>query len=91
MFTVRWTRAALDRLAEIWLRVPSGQRHALTTATHVLDGRLAGDPQNEGESRPGGRRVLLVPPLGVAFKVDLQAHKVIVLQAWYIRPPRPRP
>jgi hypothetical protein len=91
MFTVRWTRAALDRLAAIWLRVPSAQRRALTAATHAIDGRLSNDPLNEGESRPAGRRVLLVPPLGVAFRANAQARTVIVLQAWYIRPPQSRP
>jgi hypothetical protein len=91
MFTVRWTRAALDRLTAIWLRVDSGQRRAITAATHAIDGRLRSDPLNEGESRSGGRRVLLVAPLGVAFRVDAQTRTVTVLQAWYIRPPRPRP
>ncbi len=91
MFSVRWTRTALDRLTAIWLRLASAQRRALTAATHAIDGRLASDPLNEGESRPGGRRVLLLPPLGVAYRVDPQRQTVTVLQAWYIRPARPRP
>jgi len=81
MFTVRWKRAALDRLADIWLR--AADRKAITAASHQIDLLLSDDPENLGESRPRGRRVLLdAPPLGVIYRVDPATQTVYVLTVW---------
>jgi hypothetical protein len=80
MFTVRWKRVARDRLAELWLAAPD--RAAVTQATHHIDQLLCSNPENKGESRDNGRRVLLVPPLGVVFRIRETDRVVEVLRVW---------
>jgi hypothetical protein len=64
------------------LAADSQQRQAITDATHQIDQQLQADPANQGESRPKGRRVLLVAPLGVLFRVDTQRSIVRIMQVW---------
>lgn len=83
--TVRWTQEARTELAEIWLRADSAQRRAITAVTHAIDQRLAIDPENEGESRSAGRRVLFERPLGIMFRVQRSRAVVRVTRVWKIR------
>jgi WD40 repeat protein len=62
MFRVEWLQSALDELATIWTQADSAERQAITRATHLIDQQLQQDPDNQGESRPKGRRVLFAPP-----------------------------
>jgi plasmid stabilization system protein ParE len=80
MFTVRWTQRAEDQLAEVWTRAPD--RNAVTAAAREIDDLLKADPGDRGESRDGGRRVLLVPPLGVVFVVRDADQTVFVMGIW---------
>jgi hypothetical protein len=82
MFRVRWKQSALDELAALWMAADSEGRRAITAATHRIDQLLQGDPENQGESRPGGRRILFVPPLGLLYRVDPAQSVVHVLQVW---------
>jgi len=85
MFRVRWKRSAVNELANLWIRADSVQRQAITTASHLIDQRLQADPYAEGESRPGGRRVLLVAPLGITFRIEADGQTVSVLCVWLFR------
>jgi plasmid stabilization system protein ParE len=80
MFAVRWKKVARENLAEIWLQ--AADRNAVTRATHRIDQLLRSNPEQKGESRDGGRRVLLEPPLGVVFRVRTQGQIVEVLRVW---------
>jgi plasmid stabilization system protein ParE len=82
MFTVRWTRRAIRRLTQIW--VDAHDQAAVTTAVARIDRLLAVDPGNQGESRPGRKRVMFVSPLGVKFRVYPQEGIVRVLSVWRI-------
>jgi hypothetical protein len=79
MFQVEWLQIALDELTNLWIKADSSQRQAITAAGHVLEQRLQSDPANEGESRPGGRRITFVPPLAVRFQVETDGQTVTVL------------
>ena len=85
MFTVRWRRSALNELASLWTAADSARRQAITTASRAIDLELQRDPQEKGESRPEGRRILLIPPLGVTFRVDVSRSVVWVLHVWQFR------
>lgn len=76
-FTVVWSRGAEDELAEIWFAVRDRSR--IAEAAHEIDRRLRRDPVNEGESRDQGRRILLLPPLGVTYEVLSDDRLVRVL------------
>jgi mRNA-degrading endonuclease RelE of RelBE toxin-antitoxin system len=89
---MRWTvvyhRRAEDELARIWL-FPT-IRQAVTDAAAQVDQILRDSPLEAGESRASGRRILLVPPLGVKFEVSEPDRIVRVLDVWHIEKHRPR-
>ena len=79
-YTVVWKPEAERNLASIWNR--SSNRNAVTSATHVIDQTLGTAPQDAGESREEGFRVLFVRPLGVMFEVSPDDRTVRVVTVW---------
>ena len=79
-YTVIWTPNAEGMLAELWLN--SAHRQAVTAASHAIDQQLRIDPDQQGESRDQGRRILLETPLGVLFRVLPADRIVYVLTVW---------
>ena len=80
MFRVRWKRSAVNQLARVWVQANSAERQAITAASHEVDLRLQRDPENEGESRPKGRRIMFEAPLAVTFRIEADGRTVSVLQ-----------
>jgi hypothetical protein len=89
MFRARWARRALEELTALWTAADSAGRQASTQANHQIDQQLQRDPANAGESRPRGRRILFVPPLGALFRIERDGRTVSVLHVWSIHPNRP--
>ena len=89
MFRVEWLQTALDELAAVWLHANSAERKRITAASHPIDQQLQTDPDNQGESRHRGRRVLIVSPLGVTFRVEPATATVAVLHVWRFRQRKP--
>ena len=56
---------------------------AITQAMNRIDFLLQNSPQDRGESRDSGKRILIVPPLSVIYRIHEADHKVFVLQARY--------
>ena len=79
-YTVIWVPDAEQELAAIWMA--AGDRDAVTAAAHRIDQILRRYPDQKGESRPEGRRILLEPPLGVLFIVQPLDRIVYVLNVW---------
>jgi len=79
-FEVIWIPSAVQELAAIWLQ--ASDRQAVTTAAHAIEKRLESDPENDGESRPKGRRILHSKPLGVRYRVLVDRRLVKVLRVW---------
>lgn len=79
MFQVEWLQIALDELTDFWAQADSTQRENITAASHALEQRLQRDPANEGESRPGGRRITFIPPLAVRFQIEADGRTVTIL------------
>jgi hypothetical protein len=52
------------------------------------DDILSSDPLGSGESRPGGRRILHVPPLGLIYRLEPDGFTVTILKVWIYRPRR---
>ena len=78
--TVLWVPSAEQELVAIWLE--HGDRDRVTAAADEIDRRLRRDPENQGESREEGLRILLVAPLGVDFEIRAEDRKVQVLSVW---------
>lgn len=85
MYRVQWVKSALDELTVGWTNADSTLREAITSAVHELDEHLRTDPLAQGESRPEGRRVVFVSPLGITFRVDEGDRIVAVLRVWLLR------
>ncbi len=85
-FTVVWTPNAERRLADLWMRQPLLQRE-ITAAANEVDARLRLNPLDQGESRVGSLRIMLVEPLIVDFEVLLDDQRVEVLN---VALPKPR-
>jgi hypothetical protein len=85
MFRLHWLQTALDQLMTIWMPADSPLRKAITTATQQIDQQLQSDPYGQSESRPQGRRILLVSPLGVLFRIEADGLTVTVLRVWVFR------
>ena len=82
MYTVQWARSALDKLAKEWINADSTGRWAITHAIGQIDDELQLAPHHVGESRPTGRRIIFVAPLGVVYKVISEDRIVHVLDVW---------
>jgi hypothetical protein len=79
-YTVLWVPAAEGKLAELWM--DASRQSELSDAANAIDVRLRTSPLDQGESREKGRRILLLPPLGVKFEVFPGDRLVRVLHVW---------
>lgn len=79
-FTVVWTEAAERELSAIWLS--STNRAFISAAANKIDETLRVDPDQQGESRNPGQRILLETPLGVTFEILTDDNLVRVLDVW---------
>jgi hypothetical protein len=82
-YTVLWLPGAENELAAVWMA--SADREAVTTASAELDRRLTDDPENEGESRVGNRRITFEKPLAIYYDVDTAGELVRVGRVWEFR------
>jgi hypothetical protein len=82
MFQVRWEDTALNELAALWIQAEATLREEITTATSQIDEELEANPYVLGESRPEGRRILFIYPLGVLFRIEQDEQTISVLHIW---------
>lgn len=81
-FQVVWDVAAYRRLERIWTDVSDVRPYL--NAFDEIEAMLSVDAATRGESRAEGRRILLVPPLGVIFCVQTRLGEVHILEVWTI-------
>jgi hypothetical protein len=81
-FKTQWQPAARDELAELWLNAATDTRREITVAAREIDLALQHSPQDVGESRSDGRRIVFAAPLAVVFEVEEPACVVRVLKVW---------
>jgi hypothetical protein len=81
-WTVLWLPDAEQELADAWLNAPF--RDAVTRAAHIIDQLLQRDPENNGQPILNGRRCVLVPPLGVLFRILADEQRVEVIHVWLL-------
>lgn len=88
MYRLRWSRRAMDELADQWIQGDSSARDRITAAVFTVERRLRLDAAHEGESRESGRRILFEPPLAVTFRVERDGDTVSVIQVRVFREKR---
>ena len=79
-YTVVWKPEAARRLAELWLKAENQQ--ALADAANLIERELGAAPNSVGEQRIGSIRVVVVPPVGMYFRVNAEDRQVLVLTVW---------
>lgn len=79
-YRVIWHAAAFRRLRRAW--IAAKEPDAALKAFDELEEILGTDAHLKGESRDEARRILLVPPIGIIFRVKQELGEVLVLDAW---------
>jgi len=82
IFTVTWTEAAVQMLADIWNR--ASDRNAVTVAADEIDRELRVDPDTLGRPTFDTVRQYRRPPLAVEFQVNESDRIVIVAAVWRV-------
>jgi len=81
-YTVVWKPEAERRLAELWMEADDPERFA--DAANLIERELAIAPASVGEQRVGSIRVVVVPPVGMHFRVNSEDRQVLVLTVWSV-------
>ena len=81
-YTVVWKPEAERRLAELWMESDNPER--LAEAANLIERELAIAPASIGEQRIGSIRVVVVPPVGMYFRVNSEDRQVLVLTVWSV-------
>ena len=81
-YTVVWKPEAERRLAELWMEADDPE--SLADAANLIERELAVAPATVGEQRIGSIRVVIVPPLGMHFRVNSEDCQVLVLAVWAV-------
>ena len=84
-YKVIWTTTAEAALASLWL--DAANRSRIRVAADAIDRALKIDAPTCGESRENDRRILIVPPLAVKFRVIEPDAQVRVLEVWTFEVP----
>jgi hypothetical protein len=82
VYTVVFTKKALDDITSAWLASESTLRAAVTAAMTVLEEELRSDPNSVSESRETGFRIGFAPPLAYLFEVSDADRRVKVFHIW---------
>ena len=81
IYTVAWHHSAERGLASLWLDAQN--RNAVAAAANSIDKLLRQDPLLCGKSRIGKNiRILIVPPLGIYYRVSELDRLVVVRSVW---------
>jgi hypothetical protein len=83
-YSVRWSRRALDALAEIWLANPA-ERNEINHAAESLDRLLGVNPASQGESRGDDHRIVFMPPLVIDVIVHVENEVVRIVKIRHMR------
>ena len=79
-YTVLWLKPAEAKLADIWLA--ADDREAITRAAREIDRFLNIHPHTVGETRSEEKRILIVAPLCVIFRVYEDDRIVRIASVW---------
>lgn len=88
MFQVDYLGPVLDILAAAWVNADAPTRRKITAAADLIDSQLKRDPHHVGESRSGGRRIIIELPLAAIYRFEPDGRTVTVTDMWLFKSPR---
>jgi hypothetical protein len=85
MYRIRWPKSVNRKLLDASAKANAPNLTAILTAMSEVESILQNDPEFVGESRDADKRVLIVDPLFVTYKIDSRRRIVKILR---VRLPR---
>jgi hypothetical protein len=79
-YTVTWKPDAESELMNLWLG--ASNRESIRQAADDIERLLANDAEDQGKSRIGDFRILLIEPIGVLYHVSHLDRRVAVVRVW---------
>ena len=70
MYRIRWPKSVSRKLLETSAAADSSLLTAILTAMSDVESLLQNEPEFVGESRDADRRLLIVEPLSVIYRID---------------------
>ena len=77
MFCVYQDQKAMTLLQHTWEIADESLRNAIGQAIQRIGRALQNDPQEQGESRPNGTRILFEAPVAVLFEIEEWSYEEI--------------
>ena len=81
MFRIRWPKTVSRKLLAESAKVDSVLLTAILDAMSDVESLLQNEPEFVGESRDANKRLLIVEPLSVRYKIDHRRRVVHILGA----------
>jgi glutathione synthase/RimK-type ligase-like ATP-grasp enzyme len=85
MYRIRWPKSVNRKLLDASAKANAPNLTAILTAMSEVESIIQNDPEFVGESRDADKRVLIVDPLFVTYKIDSRRRIVKILR---VRLPR---
>jgi hypothetical protein len=81
MFSIRWQKSVSRKLLDECARVEPTLLTEILNSMAEAESFLRNEPEFVGESRENGKRLLIVEPLSVTYRVDQKRRVVHVVAA----------
>jgi hypothetical protein len=80
MFRIRWPKSVNRKLLDASAKADSPKLSAILAAMAEIEWLLQNEPEFVGESRDADKRLLIVDPLAVTYKIDSRRRIVKILR-----------
>ena len=80
MFRIRWPKSVNRKLIDATAKAKGPRLSALLTAMSEVESMLQNEPEFVGESRDADKRILIVDPLYVTYRIDSRNRIVKILR-----------
>jgi hypothetical protein len=80
MFRIRWPKSVNRKLLDASAKADSPKLTAILVAMSEVESLLQNEPEFVGESRDSNKRLLIVDPLAVTYKIDSRSRIVKILR-----------
>jgi hypothetical protein len=80
MFRIRWPKSVNRKLLDASAKADSPTLTAILAAMSKVESLLQNEPEFVGESRDADKRLLILDPLAVTYKIDSRRRIVKILR-----------
>ena len=80
MFRIRWPKSVNRKLLEVSAKADALSLTAILAAISNAEALLQNEPEFVGESRDADKRLLIVDPLSINYRIDFRRRIVKILR-----------